>query len=806
MSSWKIDSVEFSDFGVGVSKVSGLFNLSKIKNESFDWLDEDGEDYWHEISEQRYADNKINIDCFLVAASETDFTAKLKSFYDALTGEGLRQLETQYTSAAIECYLGDGIDTNRFDRGSRFINSKQAGVFSLVLTVPGDPDFYALEVKRWEPAIGTWTKAIVLTKNLQVRKTLQGDFYATCSFESNQKLNLQYYDYIDINSNGVFAERYFLPADAHFQKVSSNKYLYNLRFNHQSQWLEESQFLDDLGQADFYYYANLEEIIDLMIVNHNRSWWNNFQKGTVVSTIRKNHKFSAESCLAVLKRLCAEYQLEFEFQFVVAGTYAINIKEMVANDKAITLEYGKGKGLYELTRGEPDLSELCTVVFGYGATTNIPAGYRNGMTRLSFDGNPIRKNDDLITENGPREKTIFFNDIYPRRTGTVTAYEQVLQENLTAAQKETYPEGIYKPTDATLFDINAYLSGGLSAKMKFNTGDCAGLEFEICEYDNDTKTVIIVPFKDARGTLYPNDILHPQVGDEYVLIDIEMPESYITSAEAELASATQQYADVFSVKRFPYNTRINPAFIKANPTGFEVGDRVTVIDADAELNGLQRISELIYNVFTKIYEFTLSNKSIYSRLKRLEMKVQTHDRAITDTKKDTVESMRNDQQTTGELRRILLDPADDKLKIDNIVRNGALDPRHISWDLNLPQLFLEGALVETDVDGDYNQVKIGAGTISVANDPQKALNRYEIKKKKDNLEIYDPTRSWAIVAEEFTLAVDDAHFVYAKINIAPGATACTILLTPDRIEPKLEIEDGFVYYELGTIPAAEEIV
>jgi hypothetical protein len=103
-------------------------------------------------------------------------------------------------------------------------------------------------------------------------------------------------------------------------------------------------------------------------------------------------------------------------------------------------------------------------------------------------------------------------------------------------------------------------------------------------------------------------------------------------------------------------------------------------------------------------------------------------------------------------------------------------------------------------------VRIGAGSISVANDPEKALSRYEIKKLKDNGDIYDPTRSWEVEETEFTLTSDDSHFMYAKIDISEDSTACTIIVTPDRIEPKFEIEEGFVYYELGTIPAAEEIV
>lgn len=798
---WKIDNIDLRSYGVGIMSTRGILDAPAIYDVSNNWLDENGRDFWQLPEDVKFRDREIMLNCFLRAGDYDDFKSKLSTFYTAITAPGLRSLQPPFGSA-IDCFVEQQII---IDRKTSYIQPKQVGVFTLRLTVPGDVNALPLRIRRWT-GVGNVDVATIHTTNLKVKKTLQGDIYATFSFVSAEKLSLKYFDFIEVNSNGAYNERFHLSTEPAFRKLSTNKYVYDLRMEHQSAWLYESQFLNLDGEADFYLHANMQEVVDLIIDNHNRSWWENFSAGTIEQTERHLHKFSAEDCYTVLRRLCQFYDLEYEFEFVTFSKYRINVKERVASTKAVTLEYGKGNGLYEITRDTVQRNEIVTVLYAFGSSKNIKPGYRGGLRRLSFSGNPLKNNNDLYAGAGPKELTVYFEDIYPHRTGTVGNYEQLLPEEMTAAELYVSPEGQYKMKDTSIdFDLNDYLLGGLSAKLRMKTGDLAGFEFEILRYDHDEKTIWLIPFKDERGELLPNETLTIGAGDEYTLVDIDMPESYYTAAEAELEAAAQAHLANVSVPRFPYRVRIDPAFMQENPGGFEIGDRITVIDADFGINGLFRVSDLEFDRFTGVYQLLLSDTARLTRRQQLELRIEAVERSLESTRRDEAESTRRDTETTGELRRRLIDPLDDKLKVDNIIRNESIDPRMLSWDAGIPQWFLKGALVETDVGGDYNKVNVGAGIISVANDPTKTLERYEIQKIKDDDGDYDPTRSWVIAETTITLDDDAAHFVYAKIDISENSTDCEIVITPDRIEPKAAIEDSYIFYEMGTIPEAEEL-
>jgi endosialidase-like protein len=793
---WKLDDILLSSYGVGVRKTSGVLDMPKLVDKANDWLDLDSVDYWQDAADAKYGNRELVLHCWMASHTDyADFKTKVAAFFAAITAAGTRTLKYD-TSTIAEVYLEKQVE---LPRKTAYVSSLQVGFFSLRLTVPGDPDYMALTIKRWT-GTETLNVASVLTKNLKITKSLQGDWYATCTFESNTKLDLKYFDYIGVTSNGSNEDRFYLGADPNFEKKSTNLYKYDLRFEHQGKWLESSQFLNDLDEGEFDYYANIDEIVDLIVTNHNRSWWSNFQKGTVFSTERRNHRFKGESCLGVLRRVCVEYELEYEFEFVSAGVYKINIKEQVANDKITTLEYGKGNGLYELTREAPNIDELCTKLFAFGSTKNIPAGYRSGMLRLSFDNNPITQNDDLYTESGPHEKTIFFDDIYPRRTGTVTAYTQILTADLTDAQKEIYPDGLYKIADSTLFNINDYLSNGLKPKIRFITGDNAGLEFEIYRYNHDTFEMFIVPNKDIRGTLFPNATLKPAIGDDYVLVDIEMPTSYKTAAEAELEAATQDYSDEFSVVKFPYRVKTDPAFLADNPDGYEVGDRIPLLDTDIEVDGLYRISELEFDVYRQIYDFRLSDLARLTYRQKMENRLAAVERAMEATRSHTVERMRNSHRTGGELERILLDPDREVLRADGIVSNRSIDPRMLSMDAGTLQWSVKDALVEANYGGDEDDVRIEAGSITYHN--WAGLDRYAIQKIKDDGGSYDPTRTWTINQTDFTLANSNCHWMYAKINLTSGSSACDIIVSENHIEGKYEIADNYLYLKMGFISSS----
>lgn len=799
--SWIFGDINFETYGVMVSRSSGVLDLPKLQFEGFNWLDEHGLDYWHD--EPKYSDREIILNCWMIAEkNETgsgyeNFRTKVQAFTDAIKEAGKVSFVTPYLTLN-DCSISRGITVIR---ETNYVYDVQAGTFSLRITVHGDSEYELVNICR---VYAETVVAVAKTKNLQIRKTLQGEMYATMSFESNTKLDIQYFDHIRINSNGVNVDIFHIETEPEFRKISTNKYSYTVRLEHQMNWLSHTQFMY-AGESDFYFYGNLDTIVDLIISNHSRSGYNKFLKGTIASTEKKNHKFSGENCLSVLKRLCSEYNLEFEFEYIpVHVKYYINVQSLVANDKEVTLQYGKGNGLYEITREAMLKDEICTYLFAFGAAKNLKYDYRGGLQRLSFTGNPLQENVELY---GYHEKTVFFEDIFPNRTSTITEYYQVLKEDLTDAQKEVHPAGIYRITDSTIdFDINGYLLGGLTAKIRLKTGNLAGHEFEIEKYDHDFKHIYIIPLRDEQDAEFPSSVLMPESGDEYTLVDIDQPSSYVTVAEAALEAQAIAYLAEHSVPKFPYIVKVHPAFMLANPGGFEVGDRITVIDEDYDIDGPFRISELVFNTLSGIYEFKLSDRAIPSRLQRTDLRLKSIERSIEDTKKDTVESMRKEHETAVELRNRLLDPADMLLATDRIVRNESLDPRMLAYDAGVPQWYLEDAFVELNLDDNEDRLKIEAGKIFITNYKEATLDRYNIHKLKAAGGTYDPRRMWVINETFFTLSSKNPHYMYAKLDLTPESTNCEILVEEGHREVKVWIEDGYLCYNMMNISKGEEAV
>ena len=103
----------------------------------------------------------------------------------------------------------------------------------------------------------------------------------------------------------------------------------------------------------------------------------------------------------------------------------------------------------------------------------------------------------------------------------------------------TYPDTFTLVIPQIGFDINARAVLGNGKTISMKSGDCAGREFKIksCSWDNvhDTWNLTCLRFEDeSLNTLFPNSTYHIAADDEYVLLDIAMPDTYIEMASQRL--------------------------------------------------------------------------------------------------------------------------------------------------------------------------------------------------------------------------------------------------------------------------------
>src|SRR5690606_22069077 len=210
------------------------------------------------------------------------------------------------------------------------------------------------------------------------------------------------------------------------------------------------------GQSEFPFFGTLDDFATHILsqINEIDPGWT---KGEIAETPEQHINFDGVSCRVALTQGAEAYGVEF---YLDDDGRRLNMVKQVGIDRDITLSYGKGNGLYNLTRTYVQEKNIVTRMYGVGGTRNLPVGYPYSRLQLPA---PLEANIDLY---GVKEGEYRNDDIIPTRTGIVSS---VVEYN---------PDSKFnKLTDVDLdFDIKAHLAPGLTAKIGFQDGELAGYE------------------------------------------------------------------------------------------------------------------------------------------------------------------------------------------------------------------------------------------------------------------------------------------------------------------------------------------
>lgn len=449
-----------------------------------------------------------------------------------------------------------------------------------------------IEIKRGDSVIIT----VEPNTNSILNKKVMGENSVSLSFTLPVMVNFKTGDFAVING-----ETFFIQIMPQVEKVSTYQYNYDVKLYGLEYKLQNAQYLfydnsNELTQGDFSLTGKADDFINLLIDNVNRvdiGWI----KGGIMETDFKTLTFSKEDCLSVLAKVAAAFETEYYFE---GQTIHLAKKQI---QRPYTFRYGQNKGLYEMTRTQDENSPLITRLYVYGSDKNISADYRGGAMRLLIPSGEhfIESN---IHEYGLIENTVIFDDIYPRRTGKVTATDLL---------------NIYKFKDADIdFDVNTYLLPGVSAKITFNTGQLSGYTFEISSFDAPNKDFYILKNKDEKTLDIPNDSFKPVIGDEYVLTDIKLPQAYIDAAEAELLGRANAYMAAYSDPIFKYQITCDPAYFRKNNISLTCGDMIIIDDAELNINRYIRIVGLTQSLTDEFdYKLELSDALTVGTIDRI---------------------------------------------------------------------------------------------------------------------------------------------------------------------------------------------
>ena len=469
------------------------------------------------------------------------------------------------------------------------------------------------------------------------REIMTSDF-ASYKIKSSEKLDLKINDYVEI-----FGEKYKINKRPTEQKLSETDYVYDIDFEGLMYDLSKCKFFnaDATGyKTDFNFpLTGTIEVFLICLKNNLQRISTKWEIGHFTNGETKTIEFSKDDCFSALQKICDEFKVEFV-------TVEINNKYYVHTGNFGTtypfiFEYGKGKGLYDLKLQSADDKSIVTRVYVAGGTQNLPEGYRNYSTNLKLPDNAEYLEDtELIAKYGLIEGFLDFPEIYPHRTGVVSGI---------------FTDNVLKFTDTSMdFDLNEketdgvttkYLIPGTTAKVYFNTGNLAGYQFEIKKYDHATKTFEIIAFTNEEKLVFPSstfDAFKIQEGDEYVLLDIYMPESYVTNAENELLAAAIPEFEKLKEVKVKYDINIDKEFLNIKKMlPFNIGDKLRVKDLEMAVDKFIRINAISYDLIEKNLKVTLADSYEMGTIRQLNFEV---------TKLDVKTSVKTQQAILQEQR------------------------------------------------------------------------------------------------------------------------------------------------------------
>ncbi|MCL1652597.1 phage tail protein [Elizabethkingia miricola] len=404
---------------------------------------------------------------------------------------------------------------------------------------------------------------------------IMGEELVNMTFELSTMVKFQIGDSVN-----VYGVNYYLLQAPVVEKVNTRHFKYSLQFGSIIYELSKIQLLfpdagNNLTVSEGNPIGNADLLIGHVLNNANRlqSGWT---KGTVIETEAKQVDFSEDNCLSALAKIAEA----FEVEYWIDADKSIHIVER-KSDSGYSFQYGKNKGLKSITRNPMDGSNIVTRLYALGSEKNIGAKYRNGSKRLKMDVPYLEKNTDIYNVI---EHTKKFDEVFPKRIGTVTAVD--------ANNPLVF-------TDSTMdFDLNerdgngtTILIQGIPAKVTFQTGQLAGYILEIKEngYHTATKTFTLNKNKDEKAIEVPSNLMRPKVGDQYIITDIVMPASYVTNAEAELKLKAQEYLDKNCKERLQYTVVSDPFYFKEINANIALGKTIHFTDADLGLDANLRI-------------------------------------------------------------------------------------------------------------------------------------------------------------------------------------------------------------------------
>jgi hypothetical protein len=274
-----------------------------------------------------------------------------------------------------------------------------------------------------------------------------------------------------------------------------------------------------------------------------------------------NVDFSESNAFAGLKAICEKFGVSYSLERNTQGDtdYILNF-ETEQTVFPVTLSYGKGKGLYAIRRKSLNTKNIKTILTVLGSSKNLPVDY--GKNNLELDPTlypgSIIANATKIAKYGTWNEIYQNEEIMPSRLGVITEIDE---------------------TDVLSFFDDTLTFDPTGGTVNIVTGQLAGNNFKVKKYSSTTNKITVEPLTDENGFTKPS--VAPYLfapGDEYYLVDIPMPASYLIAAQEELAEAGNAEYDRISQPQVAYEVSLHGKFLRKHEVRPRVGMYLPISD------------------------------------------------------------------------------------------------------------------------------------------------------------------------------------------------------------------------------------
>ena len=596
----------------------------------------------------------------------------------------------------------------------------------------------------------------------------------------------------------VFGRDYTLNRLPPVKKTGMHEYQYTLTFEGIQYDLIRAQYelsvetsgntLQDV-QGDSL-TGTLRKFMEVLIANANRIFPGKWSLGTCPETDYKTLTFDGENCLAVLQNLCNQFTegsttVEFDIN-KVNGVYVVDMKK-VGSVLPYTFQFGRGGGMYELTRQNVTSSDIVTKLYVFGSSENISLKYR--ADRLCLPGctkhQSFIQDNALVAKYGIIEGRKVFDKIKPHYDGNVTS---IVAGNVLQFVDSGFPFDLMaKNGDETI-----YLVPGENAKIHFNTGNLAGYEFEVTNYDHSTHKFTLKKFQDDRGDVFPNDsstAFQFGQGDKYKILGIIYPDSITNAAESELQEESALYYPQVSQPKVQYALSLEKNFLKklvggdvsnAIVNAFVPGDYLHIIDHDIDVDKSIRIKGFTRDILDEYkYTLTISDTVTTSTTTRVLQELAEIDKIIQINNLKDPARARANWRTSREVLDMVFDPDGDYYT--DRIKPLSIDTSMLSVGAKSMQFGLTNTVIQPNFGGNKNVVSWKGGV----------LTHYTINEES--------AVSWIIADGSITFTDDNARYLYAKCE--RNGTAGTFLWSNQQI--KVEDDANYYHFLIGTLSSVD---